>query len=113
MRAHQPRVTLGWPIRTVGTLALSLIISACATGPKDHISLIPADQVVEQTSKDGLFTQPLKWERQKPGCKGECPQLEVDSIVFPGVSILTELIDHALAVMTGVGDGRPQPYTTI
>src|SRR5690606_13314822 len=79
----------------------------------DNISLIPADQVAEQTSKDGLFSQPVKWERTKPGCKGECPTLKVDSIVFPGVGKLSELVDHALAIMTGVGVSQAQPYDSI
>ncbi|HEY9281544.1 MAG TPA: RsiV family protein [Eoetvoesiella sp.] len=91
----------------------AVMLTACASGPRDNISLIPADQVAEQTSKDGLFTQPVKWERKKPGCDGECPTLKVDSIVFPGITKLSELIDHALAVMTGVGTLQAQPYDTI
>ncbi len=89
------------------------LLGACASRPSDNISLIPADQVAEQTSKEGLFSQPIKWERTKPGCKGECPTLKVDSLVFPGVGKLSELIDHALAVMTGIGVSQPQPYDTI
>lgn len=94
-------------------LALSAVLAACAGGPRDNITLIPADQIEQESSKDGLFTQPIKYKRSKPDCKGECPQIEVDSLVFPGVPILTELVDHALAVMTGVSTDHPQPYNTI
>ena len=102
------------PVIRLALLAgLSALLTACASGPKDNISLIPADQIAAQTSKEGLFTQPVQWEREKPGCKGECPTLKVDSIVFPGVNKLSELVDHALAVMTGVSTSQPQPYDTI
>lgn len=94
-------------------LVLSTVLAACASGPRDNITLIPAGQIEQESSKDGLFTQPIKYKHSKPDCKGECPQIEVDSLVFPGVPILTELVDHALAVMTGVGTDHPQPYTTI
>lgn len=98
--------------RGAAAIAFSALLAACASGPKDNISLIPA-QTAEQTSKDGLFTQPVKWERSKPGCKGECPKLELDSLVFPGVPRLTELIDHALATMTEVAGNTAPPYSTI
>jgi hypothetical protein len=92
---------------------IALALAACASGPPDNISLIPNDQIASQTSKDGLFTQPIKWSHEKPGCEGDCPTIKLDSIVFPGVPRLSELIDHALAVMTGVSDTHPQPYDTI
>jgi len=94
-------------------LACTLLLSACASGPSDNITLIPAGQIDQESSKEGLFTQPLKYKRSKPDCKGECPQIEVDSLVFPGVPILTQLVDHALAVMTGTSTDHPQPYDTI
>lgn len=99
--------------RTALMLACAAALAACASGPRDNITLIPADQIAQESSKDGLFTQPLKYKRSKPGCKGECPGIEVDSLVFPGVPILTELVDHALAVMTGIGSDSPQPYATL
>ena len=99
--------------RAALTLACAAVLAACASGPRDNITLIPADQIAQESSKEGLFTQPLKYKRSKPDCKGECPQIEVDSLVFPGVPILTELVDHALAVMTGTGTEQPQPYSTI
>src|SRR5690606_17805153 len=94
-------------------LACLATLAACASGPRDNITLIPADQIAQESSKDGQFTQPLKYKRTKPGCKGECPQIEVDSLVFPGVPILTKLVDHALAVMTGISADSPQPYATL
>jgi len=99
--------------RLAAPLAACALLAACASGPKDNISLIPADQTAQETRRDGLFTQPLKWRRSKPGCEGQCPQIQVDSLVFPGVPILTQLVDHALAVMTGIGARQPQPYDTI
>jgi hypothetical protein len=98
-----------------GRLALVLascaLLAACA-GTPSNISRIPT-QVGQETSKEGVFTQPVKWERSKPGCKGECPTLKVDSIVFPGNARLTELVDHSLAYMTGVGDQAQPAYDTI
>lgn len=88
------------------------ILTACASGPSPNISLIPTE-TAEQTSKEGLFTQEIKWEHRKPGCEGECPTLKLDSVVFPGIARLTQLVDHALAVMTGVGNSEQPPYGTV
>ena len=90
-----------------------LVLAGCASSPSPNITLVPADQVVSQTEKDGLFTQPVKFERTKPGCRGECPKLTVSSIVFPGHTRLTELVDHALAIMTGLSPDQRPPYDTI
>lgn len=98
-------------IRPATTVILVGLLAACASKPAD-ISLIPT-QTDAITSQDGLFVQPVKWSKTKAGCKGECPKLSVDSLVFPGVSRLTELVDHALAMMTGVGQARVPPYSTI
>ena len=105
----------GWVRSSKIAVALACVatLAACASGPRDNISLIPAGQIAQESSKDGQFTQPLKYKRTKPGCKGECPQIEVDSLVFPGVPILTQLVDHALAVMTGTSADTAQPYTTL
>ncbi len=92
--------------------AVVALLSACASAPAPDISLIPA-QIDAVSSRDGLFMQPDKWSRSKPGCKGECPQLSVDSLIFPGVPRLTELVDHALAMLTGAGDARLPPYSTL
>lgn len=98
-------------VALVATCAATL--AACASGPRDNITLVPADQIEQESRKDGLFTQPLKYTHTKPDCKGQCPEIQVDSLVFPGVGILTELVDHALAIMTGVSSDQPQPYDTL
>lgn len=88
------------------------VLAGCATGPASNITLIP-DATDELTSREGLFAQTVKWKRSKPDCKGECPSLEVNTLVFAGYPELTELVDHALAMMTGINDhGRP-PYDDI
>lgn len=94
-------------------LISAALLSACASKPSEVISLIPANQVDAQTSKDGLFSQPVKSDSKKPGCSGECPTLKVDSLVFPGNTALTKLVDHALATMTGTSRSTPQSYQNI
>lgn len=106
-------ITPRLPLRAALVAACAAVLAACASAPRDDITLVPAGQIAQESSKEGLFTQPLKYKHSKPGCKGECPRIEVDSLVFPGVPILTELVDHALAVMTGVGTEQPQPYDTL
>lgn len=102
-----------WRFVQVGGLAAAAsMLVACASGPAANISLIPAE-TADIASKDGVFTQPLKWEHAKPDCTGECPSIKVDSLVFPGMPRLTELVDHALATMTGVSDSQRPPYATI
>ncbi|NYT36712.1 DUF3298 domain-containing protein [Allopusillimonas soli] len=91
-------------------LAACMVLSACAGS--SNISRIPA-QVGQESQREGLFTQPVKWTHAKPGCDGECPKLTVDSVVFPGVPRLTELVDRGLAYMTGIGASTTPPYSTI
>src|SRR5690606_4657644 len=99
-------------LRMTAALGIFSMLAACSSGPSSNISLIPAE-TAQQTSKQGLFTQAVKWEHSKPGCKGECPSIKVDSLVFPGIPRLTELVDHALAMMTGVSSNGAPPYATI
>lgn len=99
-------------LRIAVVAAAVALLGACASGPSPDISLIP-NQTDQQTSKEGLFIQPLAWKHDKPDCKGECPSIELKSVVFPGVPKLTELVDHALAMMTGIGDSGPPAYQTI
>ncbi|MDY0308174.1 MAG: RsiV family protein [Castellaniella sp.] len=106
-RPFHPRTAL-----SATALALSLALAGCASGPSDNLSLVPA-QLDQQTRLDGLFTQPVKWSRERPGCQGECPKLVVDSLVFPGHPRLTTLIDHALAAMTWVDVEHAAPYDTL
>jgi hypothetical protein len=98
--------------QSASVVLAAVLLAGCASAPS-NISLIPADKVASQTEKEGLFTQPVEWEKSLPGCKGECPKITVKSIVFPGVPVLTKLVDHALAIMTGVGEERAPAYTTI
>jgi hypothetical protein len=98
--------------RGLPVLILAGLLAACASSPSPNISRVPA-VTAEQTSKEGLFLQPVKWTHTKPACQGECPKVELDSIVFPGVPRLTELIDVALATMTGVGQTVDRPYETV
>lgn len=89
-----------------------LLLSACAGGPQGSTPLIPA-KTAQATAADGLFSQPVKWTAQRPGCAGECPKLVVDSLAFPGHPQLTSLVDHALATMTWWDSQRQIPYDTI
>lgn len=94
-------------------LAVSLaILAGCASGPSSNITLIP-DATDQLSSRDGLFAQQVKWKRAKPGCEGDCPTLEVNTLVFAGNPELTQLVDHALAMMTGVNDDGAPPYDDI
>lgn len=93
-------------------LAVALALAGCASSPQDNLSLVPA-QLDQQTRQDGLFTQPIQWTRERPGCTGECPTLTVDSLAFPGHPRLTELVDHALAAMTWVDTQTDAPYDTL
>ena len=99
-------------IRTSLLVLFTSVLAACASGPSGNITLIP-DATDQVTSRDGLFAQPVKWKRSKPGCQGECPTLEVDSLVFAGEPELTRLVDHALAMMTGINEEGPLPYDDI
>lgn len=93
--------------RLCAALGALLALSACAPGSQSG-SRIP-NQIAEQTRKEGLFPQPLVWERARPGCAGECPTLKVDSLIFPGVNDLTQLIDRKLAGMSMVAsETQPQ-----
>lgn len=93
-------------------MALVLTLAGCASGPRDNISLVPA-QLDQQTRQEGLFTQPVKLSRERPGCRGECPKLMIDSLAFPGHPRLTQLVDHALASMTWIDTQSAPPYDTL
>lgn len=91
---------------TVGALSL---LSACASTGSQDISLIPT-QTDAITQKEGVFTQPARWARHQPGCKGACPYIEVNSLVFPGQSELTDVVDKTLAAMvSALNSDRLQP----
>src|SRR5690606_8872206 len=92
--------------RFVLSASLAALLAACATQSPTP-SRIP-NQTADTTWKDGLFSQPLSLEHTRPGCRGECPALKVQSLIFPGVPELTNLIDRTLADMTPVA-GETQP----
>lgn len=94
------------PTRLLIAPLAALTLAACSSTPKSDISLIPT-QTQDQTQKDGVFTQPLNYQHVKPGCTGECPRLEVKSLIFPGNSALTALVDQSLAQMTILADRQP------
>ncbi|MFA7669270.1 MAG: RsiV family protein [Burkholderiaceae bacterium] len=87
------------------------LFAGCASKPA-NITLIP-DATDQISSRDGLFAQQAKWKRSKPGCQGECPTLEVNTLVFAGNPELTRLVDHALAIMTGVNDNQAPRHADI
>jgi hypothetical protein len=91
---------------------LIALLAGCASKPSSDITLIP-DATDQVTSRDGLFVQENRWKRSKPGCEGECPTLEVNTLIFAGNPELTRLVDHALAMKTGVDADRTPPYGTI
>lgn len=92
--------------------SMAIILAGCASGPSKDISLIPTktDQV---TSTEGAFVQKVKWTHTKPDCSGDCPVLELDSLVFPGNNVLTNLIDNTLAAMTYTEDDANIPYNSV
>jgi len=96
-------------------LSVAAILAGCASSTPSNISL-PSN--VPQPSKTDaevheLNVKKIEWKGSKPGCKGECPTIEIDSVGFPGNPKLTALVDHVLAYMTGVDPDRPRPYQTI
>lgn len=101
------------PGRWFVALAAASALAGCGGGPAGNISLVPGNQIEAQSRREGLFVQPLKWQHEKPGCRGECPSIKLESLVFPSVPRLTQLVDHALATMTGVNPQRIPPYGTV
>lgn len=106
------------PQATLRALVLSgavAALAACGSSPTANISL---DQNTAPTASEAapvgdVQTERIKWSGVKPGCTGECPRIEIDSIAFPGNPKLTQLVDNALAYMTGVDDQRRGPYDTL
>lgn len=106
-------VSVSFSVARCAALVIPLLLAACASNtPSGTISLIPSE-IAEQTRKDGLFSQPLQFERSKPGCSGDCPTLKVDSLVFPGLPVLTKLVDHALVTLTHIDQTTSPRYVTI
>lgn len=99
-------------IRRLGLIVASTVLLAACASPSQQISIIPTE-TADITRKDGVFTQPLATHKVKPGCKGECPTLQVDSLVFPGNKPLTDYVDQQLAQMAQFNNGKPSNYTSV
>lgn len=106
------RILSGTPrAMSAGLLGLTALLAGCGSTPPADISLSPGSAASANAGDVRVDT--VKWTRTKPGCSGECPRIEVDSIAFPGIPKLTALVDHVLAYMTGVDPNRPRPYDTL
>lgn len=90
----------------------TLSLAACASGPADNITLVD-NQINQESSKAGSFTQAIKVDINRPGCTGECPHLVIDSLVFPGKAKLTKLVDYTLSQMAWIDTDRPAPFDSI
>ncbi|MBV7485987.1 RsiV family protein [Bordetella sp. BOR01] len=91
------------------------VLAGCASSPSGNISLPSAtpQPTTTDTQVAGLAVEKIQWQGAKPGCEGQCPRIEIDSVAFPDIPKLTELVDHVLAYMTGVDPDRPRPYGTL
>ncbi|AMD47834.1 hypothetical protein F783_002510 [Bordetella holmesii F627] len=81
-----------------------VLLAACSSAPPANISL-PAGgspQATSNASIGDVKTQRIEWKGVKPGCNGECPTIEIDSVAFPDIPQLTQAVDHLLASLTGV-----------
>jgi len=99
---HEKRIAPGGHTR-LGRASLAaavlLLTAACGSSPPDTISL-PASGATADI--DSVRTESIQRDLHKPGCKGECPTLHIESVAFPDIPALTQAVDHALASMTGV-----------
>ncbi|MNK54077.1 hypothetical protein D3C87_730510 [compost metagenome] len=95
--------------------AALLALAGCGSTPPSNITLAaPASQASATPETVGdLSTERIKWASGKPGCEGDCPRIEIDSVAFPGIPKLTALVDHVLAYMTGTDANRRGPYDTL
>lgn len=85
--------------------AATVLLAACAT-PASDTSVIP-NQTGELTAQKGVFTQPIHIKSTQPGCKGQCAQLQVNSLVFPGRPELSQFVDQQLTtLLLGLNEGH-------
>lgn len=87
-----------------------LAVAGCASGPQPDAALTGA------SAGAGISVagaQAVKWTRVRPGCRGECPKITMDSLIFPGQARLNTLVDHALASMTWLDQNVGAPYGTV
>ncbi len=102
--------------RILGSAGAALglaLLTACGSSPPENISL-PSQQAGATVQRGDVEVKSVQWKRTKPGCKGDdCPRIEVDSVAFPGIPRLTDLVDHVLAYMTGTDQRLRGPYQTL
>ncbi|AZH02515.1 DUF3298 domain-containing protein [Bordetella pertussis] len=106
----RPRLKL---LCAAGALAL---LAACGSAPPADITLAgaaPAAAGAEPATIGDVRTERIQWASAKPGCTGECPRVEIDSVSFPGIPALSELVDRQLAAMTGVDQNLRGRYQTL
>ncbi|OZI25765.1 hypothetical protein CAL18_07145 [Bordetella genomosp. 7] len=115
MHRHFPLFRALTHARTVLAGAALAVLAGCASAPADTISLPSATPQPTKTEAQvaGLAVEKIQWQGTRPGCEGQCPRIEIDSVAFPDIPRLTELVDHVLAYMTGVDPDRPRPYGTL
>jgi len=94
--------------------AALLALAGCSSAPPANITLAtPATSSTTAEKVGDLSTERIKWASNKPGCEGDCPHIEIDSVAFPGNPKLTALVDHVLAYMTGTDANRRGAYDTL
>ncbi len=110
-RTFTPRGAISGLILGAAVLALA----GCGSTPPADITLAPQSSPAASTPEKvgDLATERIKWASNKPGCEGDCPRIEIDSVAFPGIPKLTALVDHVLAYMTGTDANRRGPYDTL
>lgn len=88
-------------------LASAVLLGACSSEPSNITAY-------HNAPTPGVDTQPVKWTAVRPGCQGDsCPRITVDSLTFPSLPRLSELVDSALAAMTGIDQSQIQDYDTL
>ncbi|MEJ2897223.1 RsiV family protein [Bordetella avium] len=94
-------------------------LAACSSAPPATISLPPgataqsAPQPGAASSIGEVRTQRIEWKGSKPGCEGECPTIEIDSVAFPDIPRLSLAVDETLASLTGIDSKLRGQYNNL
>jgi hypothetical protein len=99
-------------LRALAAFALCALLAACGTTTPESITL-PSARGPAAANAGDVRVDKVKWDRTQPGCKKDCPSIVVESVAFPGIPKLTELVDHVLAYMTGTDQNMRNPYDTL